>query len=79
MNRPAENNLHNHFNISAALKAPMPSRKRRQLPTVVAFCCGLIILVVLVSQGKWRLSAQAAGATGPAPAREPAGPAMPGA
>ena len=48
MNRPAENNLPEHFNVSAALKAPMASRKRRQLPTV-ALCCGLIILVVLIA------------------------------
>ena len=40
---------------------------------------GAIILLALVSQGRWRLSAQAAGATGPAPAGPaPAGPAPAG-
>jgi len=49
MNTPAENNLHDHFNVSAALKAPMASRKRQQLSSVIALCCGLIILVVLIA------------------------------
>ena len=67
MNRPAENNPHPYLNVSAAFKAPIACRKRRQLSTAVAFACGILILVVLI--GSPLLTVSSASSNGGTPSR----------
>jgi len=68
---------------SAVYKVPSPFNAIWWV-FLIWLAIGAIILLALVSQGRWRLSAQAAGATGPAlagpaPGPAPAGPPPPGA